>query len=43
MNCCILIDKQTRIKLKTIATKAQTYDDIINELIELKQVKVPSR
>lgn len=36
MHCCILIGKETRTKLKTIATKAQTYDDIINELIELK-------
>jgi len=39
MHCCILIGKETRTKLKTIATKAQTYDDIINELIELKQLK----
>ncbi|MGI9011913.1 MAG: hypothetical protein ACR2F1_12095 [Nitrososphaeraceae archaeon] len=39
-NCCILIAKDTRTKLKTIATKAQTYDDIINELIILKQTSV---
>ena len=35
-NCCILIGKDTRTKLKNIATKAQTYDHIINELIQLK-------
>ena len=38
-NCVILIAKDTRTKLKDIATKAQTYDMIINELIKLKNQK----
>jgi hypothetical protein len=38
-NCVILIGKDTRNKLKDIATKAQTYDMIINELIKLKTQK----
>jgi hypothetical protein len=36
MRHCILIETETRTKLKKIATKDQTYDQIINELISLK-------
>jgi hypothetical protein len=39
-NCVILIGKETRTELKNIATKAQTYDMIINELIRLKKQKI---
>jgi len=30
----IPVSKQTREKLKSLGSKGQTYDDIINELIE---------
>ena len=36
---CLIIKKETREKLKSIGLKTQTYDDIINELLELKQLK----
>ena len=31
---CILLETETRDKLKKIGTKSQTYDSIINELIK---------
>jgi hypothetical protein len=34
--CVIVIEYETRKNLKDIAKKSQTYTDIINELIELK-------
>jgi hypothetical protein len=34
---CLLIRRETRESLKAIAAKNQTYDDIIRELISLKQ------
>lgn len=37
INCTILIRKGTRKKLKGLGRKAQTYDDLINELIERRQ------
>ena len=40
LNRCLLIRRQTRDKLKTIATKNQTYDDLLNELIILKLQKL---
>jgi predicted CopG family antitoxin len=36
MNSTILIRNKTREKLKEIGKKSQTYDDIINELINRK-------
>ena len=33
---CILLETETRDKLKKIGTKSQTYDSIINELIKSK-------
>lgn len=36
-NCTILVRKGTREKLKDLGKKAQTYDDLINELIERRQ------
>ena len=36
MDSTILIRNETRKKLKEIGKKSQTYDDIINELIESK-------
>jgi hypothetical protein len=35
--CTILIRRGTRKKLKDLGQKAQTYDDLINELIERRQ------
>ena len=32
----IVIQKQTRLDLRHSARKDQTYDDVINELIQLK-------
>jgi hypothetical protein len=34
--CTILCNSETREKLKQIGKKGQTYDDILNELIEIK-------
>ncbi|MGI0044586.1 MAG: DUF7557 family protein [Nitrososphaeraceae archaeon] len=36
-NCTILVRTRTREKLKNLGKKAQTYDDLINELIKGKQ------
>jgi predicted CopG family antitoxin len=33
----ILIQQTTREKLKKIARKDQTYDDLLNQLIEMKR------
>jgi len=38
-NCTILIRKGTREKLKHLGRKTQTYDDLINQLIE-KRLKM---
>ena len=35
--CVIVIEHQTREHLKEVAKKSQTYDKIINELIQLKE------
>jgi hypothetical protein len=35
MNGCLIIKIETRNKLKLIGNKAETYDDIINRLINL--------
>jgi predicted CopG family antitoxin len=35
--CVIVIEHKTREHLKEVAKKSQTYSDIINELIELKE------
>jgi hypothetical protein len=32
----ILVEQTTREKLKKIARKDQTYDDLLNQLIEMK-------
>jgi hypothetical protein len=39
MNACILIDTKTRSKLKDLGKKGQTYDSIINELIQQRSPK----
>ncbi|HEX5186589.1 MAG TPA: hypothetical protein VFV86_06830 [Nitrososphaeraceae archaeon] len=36
LDSCIFVARETRDKLKTVATKNQTYNDILNELIQLK-------
>jgi predicted CopG family antitoxin len=36
-NCTILVRTRTREKLKNLGKKAQTYDDLINELIKGKR------
>lgn len=33
----IVIEKQTRLNLRHTGRKDQTYDDLINELLELKE------
>ena len=33
----ILVESKTRENLKQLGTKGQTYDDLINELIEMKR------
>ena len=33
----IFVEKQTRSKLRSIGNKNQTYDDIINELLEISK------
>ena len=33
----IFIEKETRNKLRSIGTKKQTYDDIINELLKISK------
>jgi hypothetical protein len=35
--CVIIIERETREQLKEVAKKSQTYTDIINELIKLKE------
>jgi hypothetical protein len=35
--CVIVIEYDTRQHLKEVAKKSQTYDDVINELIGLKE------
>ena len=35
--CVIVIDYNTREHLKEVARKSQTYDNVINELIALKE------
>jgi uncharacterized protein Veg len=35
--CVIVIEHATREHLKEVARKSQTYTDIINELIQLKE------
>ena len=37
MKHCILLDTETRTKLKKIGTKSETYDQIINRLIFLSE------
>jgi hypothetical protein len=37
--CAIVIEYETREKLKDIAKKSQTYTQILNELIEFKQTQ----
>jgi hypothetical protein len=36
--CVIVIERKTRDHLKYVARKSQTYDNIINELIEIKEI-----
>ncbi len=36
----IQIDKQTREKLKQFGTKDETYDEIVNKLIEVAAIKL---
>jgi predicted CopG family antitoxin len=38
----IFIEKRTREKLRSIGRKEQTYDDVINELIEAKEASKQS-
>jgi hypothetical protein len=40
--CTIVIEQETREHLKQVATKAQTYDNVINELIRLKEASSKS-
>lgn len=40
LNCNILVRKGTREKLKDLGKKTQTYDDIIDELIEARHSKI---
>ena len=35
--CVIVIEHDTREHLKEVAKKSQTYDNVINELIRLKE------
>jgi hypothetical protein len=35
--CVIVIEHETREHLKEVAKKSQTYDNVINELISLKE------
>lgn len=37
MKHCILLDTETRTKLKNLGTKSETYDQIINRLIFLSE------
>ena len=38
--CVIVIEHETRELLKEVAKKSQTYDNIINELIQLKETAI---
>ena len=38
--CVIVIEHETREHLKEVAKKSQTYDNVINELIRLKETKI---
>ena len=40
--CVIVIEHETREHLKDVAKKSQTYDNVINELIRLKESAVKS-
>lgn len=37
MKHCILLETETRTKLKNLGTKSETYDQIINRLIFLSE------
>lgn len=39
----ILVENKTRESLKTIGRKEQTYDDIINELLNIRKKKIYSK
>ncbi len=39
----IIVKKSTREHLRDIGTKRQTYDDLINELIKLKEMSITVR
>ncbi len=39
----IFIEKNTRSKLRSIGSKKQTYDDIINELLESSKKRSVNR
>jgi predicted CopG family antitoxin len=41
-NSTILVGSNTRERLKKIGCKGQTYDDIINQLIDHKKMNVDS-
>jgi hypothetical protein len=36
----IVIEYETREHMKEVAKKSQTYDDLINELLELKEASI---
>lgn len=38
--CVIVIEHETREHLKEVGKKSQTYDELINELIKLKEMSI---